>query len=114
MRFPSYVRIFFHYREDREVEKLNDRLELLIEELHNSQDSVILMRLNEYPILETDAHTRPFHSPRLNIATGVFFPLGLFFWLRIWRYRLRLWNDMNSIQKINTLIIERIKKQQYE
>lgn len=114
MRFPSYVRIFFHYREDREVEKLNDRLELLIEELHNSQDSVILMRLNEYPILETDAHTRPFHSPRLNIATGVFFPLGLFFWLRIWRYRLRLWNDMNSIQKINMLIIERIKKQQYE
>ena len=111
---PSYLRIFFHYREDHEVEQLSDRLEAIIDELHNSRDSVILMRINEYPILETDAHTRPFHSARLNVYTGLFFPLGLFFWLRIWRYRMRLWNDMNSIQKINTLIIERINKQQYE
>lgn len=97
-----------------EVEQLSDRLEAIIDELHNSRDSVILMRINEYPILETDAHTRPFHSARLNVYTGLFFPLGLFFWLRIWRYRMRLWNDMNSIQKINTLIIDRINKQQYE
>ena len=111
---PSYLRIFFHYRDDHEVERLSDRLEALIDELHNSHDSVILLRLNQYPILETSAHTRPFRSPRLNVATGLFLPLGLFFWLRIWRYRLRLWNDMNTIGKINTLIIERINKQQYE
>ena len=114
VQMPSYLRIFFQYKEDREVERLSDRLETLVDELHNSQDSVILMHINEYPILETEAHTRPFHSARLNIATGVFLPLGLFFWFRIWRYRLRLWNDMNSIQKINTHIIERINKQQYE
>lgn len=114
VHLPSYLRIFFQYKEDREVERLSESLEALVDELHNSQDSVILMHINEYPILETQAHTRPFHSARLNIATGVFFPLGLFFWFRIWRYRLRLWNDMNSIQKINTLIIERINKQQYE
>lgn len=114
MRMPSYLRIFFHYREDHEVEQLSDRLEALIEELHNSRDNSILMYINMYPILEPDAHTRPFHSARLNICAGLFFPLGLFFWLRIWRYRMRLWNDMNSIQKINTLIIDRINKQQYE
>lgn len=114
VRMPSYLRIFFHYREDREVERLSDRLEALIEELHNSRDNSILMYINMYPILEPDAHTRPFHSARLNVCAGLFFPLGLFFWLRIWRYRMRLWNDMNSIQKINTLIIDRINKQQYE
>lgn len=114
VRMPSYLRIFFHYREDREVERLSDRLEALIEELHNSRDNSILMYINMYPILEPDAHTRPFHSARLNVSAGLFFPLGLFFWLRIWRYRMRLWNDMNSIQKINTLIIDRINKQQYE
>lgn len=114
VRIPSYLRIFFHYREDREVERLSDRLEALIEELHNSRDNSILMYINMYPILEPDAHTRPFHSARLNVCAGLFFPLGLFFWLRIWRYRMRLWNDMNSIQKINTLIIDRINKQQYE
>lgn len=114
VRMPSYLRIFFHYREDREVERLSDRLEALIEELHNSRDNSILMYINMYPILEPDAHTRPFHSARLNVCAGLFFPLGLFFWLRIWWYRMRLWNDMNSIQKINTLIIDRINKQQYE
>ena len=114
VRMPSYSRIFFHYREDREVECLSDRLEQLVEELHNSRDAVILARINEYPVLETAAHTRPFHSARLNAAVGLFFPLGLFFWLRIWRYRLRLWNDMNTIQRINTQIVERINKQQYE
>ena len=114
VRIPSYLRIFFHYREDREVERLSDRLEALIEELHNSRDNSILVYINMYPILEPDAHTRPFHSARLNVCAGLFFPLGLFFWLRIWRYRMRLWNDMNSIQKINTLIIDRINKQQYE
>lgn len=114
VRMPSYLRIFFHYREDREVERLSGRLEALIEELHNSRDNSILMYINMYPILEPDAHTRPFHSARLNVCAGLFFPLGLFFWLRIWRYRMRLWNDMNSIQKINTLIIDRINKQQYE
>lgn len=114
VRMPSYLRIFFHYREDREVERLSGRLEALIEELHNSRDNSILMYINMYPILEPDAHTRPFHSARLNVCAGLFFLLGLFFWLRIWRYRMRLWNDMNSIQKINTLIIDRINKQQYE
>ncbi len=114
VRMPSYLRIFFHYREDREVERLSGRLEALIEELHKSRDNSILMYINMYPILEPDAHTRPFHSARLNVCAGLFFPLGLFFWLRIWRYRMRLWNDMNSIQKINTLIIDRINKQQYE
>ena len=55
-----------------------------------------------------DAHTRPFRNPRLNVAAGIFLPLGLFFFLRIWRYRLRLWYDMQQIQKHAGYIRERI------
>lgn len=113
-RMPSYAAIFFRYREDRGVEQISERLEQLIDELHNSRDSVILMRINEYPILETDAHTRPFRSARKNMAVGLFLPLGLLFWLRIWRYRLRLWRDIGAIRRIDSLIIDRINKQQYE
>ena len=81
-----------------------------MEELHNTRDNVILARLNDLPILVPDAHTRPFHSARRNVATGLLLPLGLFFWLRIWRYRLRLWHDMQQIQKLGTQIKERIEK----
>ncbi len=109
-RIPNYWTLFFRYREDRVAIELEERLEAIVEELHNTRDNVILARLNELPILVPDAHTRPFHSARRNVATGIFLPLGLFFWLRIWRYRLRLWHDMQQIQKIGTQIRERILK----
>jgi len=107
---PNYLRIFFHYRKDTEVIELNERLESLIDELHNSKDNRIIQLLNAYPILVPDAHTRPFSNARRNIATGIFFPLGLFFYFRIWRYRLRLHHDMSQIQEVNRLIIDRINK----
>ena len=109
-RIPNYWTLFFRYREDRVAIDLNERLEAIVEELHNTRDNVILARLNDLPILVPDAHTRPFHSARRNVATGLLLPLGLFFWLRIWRYRLRLWHDMQQIQKLGTQIKERIEK----
>ncbi|MCR4920453.1 MAG: LptF/LptG family permease [Bacteroidaceae bacterium] len=107
-RMPDYIRIFFHYAEDKTVIGLNDRLEQLVEQLHNCRDNVIIGHLNELPILVPDAHTRPFRNARLNVAAGLFLPLGIFFFLRIWRYRLRLWYDMQQIQKHATSIRKRI------
>jgi len=39
---------------------------------------------------------------------GIFFPVGIFFWFRIWRYRLRLWHDLQQLQKQTDFILERI------
>jgi len=114
MSTPNYVKIFFHYAPDTIVKELNDRMETLIDELHNSQDARIIAHLNELPILSTDAHTRPFNNQRRNIATGIFLPLGLFFYFRIWRYRIRLRRDMEQIQETVTKIITRIKNTQHE
>lgn len=111
---PNYWKLFFRYEEDTTVIDINHRLESLIEELHNSRDNVILARINEYPIMVSDAHTRPFRNPRWNMFTGIFLPLGVFFFFRIWRYRLRLWKDLQDIRKLNEQISERITKQQYE
>ena len=108
---PNYWRLYFRYHEDHEVIDIDERLEQLVKELHNSRDSVILVRLNELPILVPDAHTRPFHNARRNVFVGVFLPLGIFFFFRIWRYRLRLWRDMQQIQKIGTQINDRIIKE---
>ena len=111
---PNYWQLFFHYSEDTVVIRIDERLESLIKELHNSRDNVILTRINEFPILIPNAHTRPFRNAKLNIATGILFPVGLFFFLRIWRFRLRLWHDMTQIQKLGNMIIERIEKKGYE
>ena len=110
IRMPNYRRIFFEYEEDRAVIGINDRLEALIDELHNSRDNKILAMLNELPVLVPDAHTRPFRNARYNQIAGIVFPVGLFFFLRIWRYRVRLRRDMDVIQEVTQHIIERIEK----
>ena len=109
-RIPNYIDIFFRSGQDKRAAQLSDKLEALIEELHNSRDNVIIMYINEYPVINPSAHTRPFDSKRLNMIFGIVFPLGLLLFLRIWRYRLRLRLDLQSIGRINNLISERILK----
>jgi len=111
-RIPNYFNIFFRPGQDKRIVQLNERLEAIIEELHNSRDNVLIMYINEYPIINPSAHTRPFNSQRLNMIFGIVFPLGILVWLRIWRYRLRLRLDLRNIERINNLITERIMKNQ--
>lgn len=110
IRMPNYKKIFFEYEKDTAVADIDNRLETIIEELHNSRDTRLVMMLNELPILVPDAHTRPFSNARRNMAAGIFFPVGLFFWFRIWRYRVRLRHDMDIIQQQVGNILNRIDK----
>lgn len=113
-RIPNYIDIFFSEGQDKHAAMLSERVEALVDELHNSRDNVIIMYINEYPVINPSAHTRPFDSKRLNMIVGLFLPLGIFFFLRIWRYRLRLRLDLRNIERINTLIAERIIKRHNE
>ena len=55
------------------------------------------------------AHTRPFEHKKFNQLLGIFIPAGLFFFFRIWFYRLRLYKDLNNIQNYGEKIIQRIE-----
>lgn len=94
---PSYINTFFRYTPDLEVEEINDRMEAIVDELSNSRNRLVLGELNRMPIIFVYQHTTPFHSKALNIAAGVIFPIGLVLWIRIWRFRLRLYRDMRTI-----------------
>ncbi len=107
---PNYFRIFFRYEPDRVVIDLSNRLENFVDELSNSRDNRVISTLNDMPILIPDAHTRPFEDMRLNRLVGVVFPVGLVFWFRIWRYRLRLWRDLEQLQKQCGYVIMRLKR----
>ncbi len=110
---PSYWRLFFATAEDDGVAEISERLEALVKVLHNSRDNGILTYINEYPVLARHAHTHPFRDVRLNKAAGVFFPLGLLLYFRAWRFRLRLWHDMQTIQNVDKKIKDRIIKKGY-
>lgn len=105
---PSYFKIFWKSHPDSEVASISEKLESIIEKLSNSRNRVIISALNEMPILVANAHTSPFKTHRRNIAAGIFFPLGVFFFFRIWRYRFRLLKDMRQIVQKSDLIQEQI------
>ena len=107
---PNYLHIFFHNIDDHEVISMSRKMENLITILSNSRDAAILDALNKLPIVSTHAHTRPFHNYKWNMVLGIIFPVGIFFYFRIWRYRLRLYKDIQQIKKYSAFIAERIKK----
>ena len=107
---PSYLRIFFKNADDQAVIRLNAHMEELISILSNSKDSALIEGLNKLPVVSEYAHTRPFHNYRWNILLGVCLPVGVFFYFRIWRYRLRLFKDVQQIKKYSEFIVQRIDK----
>ncbi|ALO47909.1 LptF/LptG family permease [Hoylesella enoeca] len=109
---PNVIKVFFKYQPDHEIERINQSLETVIEDLSNTRDKQILKDLSAYPILAVKAHTRPFEHKWMNVVAGVFLPAGIFIYLRMWRFRLRLLRDLRTIMQTNSDIITRIQKNQ--
>jgi lipopolysaccharide export system permease protein len=105
IHLPSPIKVFFKTDNDHEIEEINELLELTIEDLGYTRDRLILTELNNYPIIMTRAHTRPFNRKWLNIAMVVLLPLGVALYLRMWRFRLRLYKDLHTIRQTSDKII---------
>ena len=105
-RWPSPIKVFFRPGDDQEVEGISKELEQVIDDLSNSRQAQVIHLLNQYPVLATHAHTRPFRQRWLNAITGIILPLGAFFYIRMLRFRLRLYKDLKTIQKTSNSIID--------
>ena len=113
MKAPKYFKLWMAGEKDDEVMAINDRLEALVEEMSNTKSATLIGALNNYPVIPVSAHIRPFHIYWLNLVAGVIFPVGLFFYFRIWAFRIRLAKDMERIIKNNEqvqFIIQKINK----
>ena len=106
---PNPVKVFFAEGNDHAIEKITNELEGAIEDLGNTRDKVILSRLNHYPVIAPRAHTNPFKRRWLNILTLMVLPLGIFFYLRIWRYRLRLFKDLHDVRQTSEKLMPRMR-----
>ena len=105
LRWPNPVKVFFRPGDDQQIVEINDRLENVIDDLSNTRDKQVMHLLNQYPVLATHAHTRPFRRSWLNAITGILLPVGLFVYFRMLRFRLRLYHDLKTIEKVNEGII---------
>ena len=105
---PNIIKVFFKYRPDHTIEEINEKIETVIEDLSNTKDKVILSCLNAYPFMAVKAHTRPFD--RKWMVAAIIVPVGLFLYLRMWRFRLRLMRDLKVIRQTNDAVIARIEE----
>ena len=110
LRWPNPIVVFFHAGDDQDIEHISERLEAVIEDLSNTRDRLILGELNNLPILAVSAHTRPFRKKWLNIITGLLVPVGAFFYVRMIRFRLRLYRDLRNIRQSSENIIQQTEK----
>jgi lipopolysaccharide export system permease protein len=110
LRLPNPISVFFKASDDHEIEQIDEVLEEAIEDLGYSRDRLILTELNHYPIIMTRAHTRPFNRKWMNIVTGLVLPVGIFFYLRMWRFRLRLYRDLHTIKQVSGKVIPRARE----
>ena len=110
LRWPNPIVVFFHAGDDQDIEHISERLEAVIEDLSNTRDRLILGELNNLPILTVSAHTRPFRQKWLNIITGLLVPVGAFFYVRMIRFRLRLYRDLRNIRQSSENIIQQAEK----
>lgn len=109
-RLPSVVRTFFKYHPDHVIEEVNAQLEKVIEDLGNTRDKIVLNEINQYPVLITKSHTRPFEHRWMNIMAAIIIPAGLFFYFRMFRFRLRLYRDLVTIKAVNGRLIPRLRE----
>ena len=105
LHWPNPIKVFFREGNDQRIEEINKDLEVAIDDLSYTTDKVILAELNEYPVISPNAHTRPFRRKWLNIMTGLILPLGIFFYFRMIRFRLRLYKDLRTIRHTSDRII---------
>ena len=109
-RLPNPVKVFFIYEPDHEIERINEVMEATIDDLTNTRDKVIMNELNNYPVVSTKAHTRPFEHRWMNITAAIIVPVGIFLYLRMWMFRLRLYRDLRTIKQTNANIVNRIQQ----
>ena len=108
LRLPNPIKVFFKYQDDHEIERLSEQLEEVVQDLANTRSSRRIAYLNQLPILSAKAHTRPFDRKRYNVLAAICFPLGIILYIRMWRFRLRLANDIKKLIVTNKLIVDEI------
>ncbi|NLZ74246.1 MAG: YjgP/YjgQ family permease [Bacteroidales bacterium] len=101
---PNYIRVWTSHDLGEQYVRFNQKFEAIVEELANSKSQMILAALNKYPILFIDALKPPFKKHNINLAIGIFIPLGLFFYFRIWIFRVQLNKDLKKVLAVNAEI----------
>jgi lipopolysaccharide export system permease protein len=108
-RPANYIKFWKGEQLDEKMDFIDNLMEVMITDMANSRNNYLLLALNNYPVVSSHAHLRPFSNKWLNLSCGVLLPIGIIFYLRSWAFRVRLAKDLDKIVETNNEVIEIIK-----
>ncbi|MDH6305919.1 lipopolysaccharide export system permease protein [Parabacteroides sp. PF5-5] len=100
-RWISYITYWREGGKDAIAEHLALEMESIVEELSNSDQNLVLNKLMDYPFIGGYKQLGAHLNPKLSLAIGVFFPLGLpVYFLSIYQRKL-LRQDIETVRKVS-------------
>ena len=113
-KWPNYISLFTGSNHSRALLVINARYNDIVTQLSNSRRQDIIHLLNMLPVISATGHVTPFPRKWMNIAAGLFLPVGILLYARACFFRQRLQTDLQQIIKTNNeiqyIINERILK----
>lgn len=98
---PNYLNLFFRKVDTAKLDKFENDIESVINELSNTKDKVVLDKINRLPIMPVHGIEPPFRATWFNRIIGLIVPLGLLFYLRAWFFSIYLKKHINSITAVS-------------
>lgn len=98
---PNYFKLWFAKGKEDRLRDIIDQMEHIIEILGNTESYEVLTLLNSYPTIPPRAHLKPFKIEWLDTIIGIVLPVGVFFTIRIWVFRMRLLKDLKEVLSLN-------------
>lgn len=97
---PGYV-AFWTNKGYVPLKEISDRLELIVDNLRDSQDNLIIHKIGDYPILSPEACNTPIAHQGICFLCMLLFPIGIPFYIRSILKRGKLFQQLNTIIRIN-------------
>ena len=105
-RWENYFRFWKSGGQDKEASQLMNEMEPVIEELANSDNNLLLNKLMDFPIIS--GYNKVKMSDTVGLIIGICFPVGLPVYLLATYQRKLLLQDIRTIQKTSTELIDMI------
>ncbi|MFZ4455922.1 MAG: LptF/LptG family permease [Bacteroidales bacterium] len=107
-RKTNYIAFWNEGIHSNELVEISQILENIIEEMNNTTEHQVYLKLREYPILPVERYNISTKQKWVRITIGIFFPLGLPYYIYIKQQQKRMINDLTTISRINKELLNLI------
>ena len=107
---PNYIKFWLRFGKDSQIDEIAEKMELIVEELGNSDQNLILNKLMDYPFVKGYTLLSSNKFEKAGPALGILFPLGIPLYLGALYQRKLLLHDIQTTKRVTSELNEMIVK----